>query len=115
SRALDGATQLPLPAGVMLAADEKLLWTGRPRERDPINQAWFLSRLKMLAWLMIPTALLLWALGIPSWVARAHWGVGVVAGVWLLAGVYGMTIDPLVQTRRRRRTVYLLTNVRAIR
>ena len=103
-----------LPAGIVLASGEKVLWIGRPRVRDPLDGTWVLARLKTLAWLLIPTVLLLWSLGIPHWVARPHWAIGAFAVFWMLMSVYGMTLEPLRQARRRARTVYILTNVRTI-
>jgi uncharacterized membrane protein len=103
-----------LPGEIVLAAGETILWSGHPRVREPIDGAWFLARVKTLAWLMIPTALLLASLGIPEWLPRPHWFAGAFAAFWLAAGLYNMTITPIVHARRRARTIYVLTNIRAI-
>ena len=114
----DPAVTVPavaLPAGIVLAGDERVLWLGRPRVREPIDRAWILSRLGLLAWLIVPTTLLVWSLGfLPAWVARPGWWIGVFAAVWLAAGLRHLTITPIKQARRRARLTYILTNVRAI-
>jgi membrane protein YdbS with pleckstrin-like domain len=109
------ATSDDLPPEIALAPNERVLWLGRPRPRDPRDRAWVLARLKTLAWLMIPTALLVSAVGgLPPWAPRAHWAVGAFGAIWLLIGLYVVTVDPMQQARRRERTLYVLTNIRAI-
>ena len=104
-----------LPQDVVLSQGERILWTGRPRVRDPRDGAWLVSKLKALVWLMIPLALLLSAVGAgPEWAPRAHWAVGAFAVVWIAIGSYGLMIEPIHMARRRSRTLYVLTNIRAI-
>ena len=108
-------TDVELPPQVVLAPDEIVLWTGRPRVHDPLDRAWVISRLHTLAWQIIPTLLLLSSLGyLPAWAPRAHWAVGAVSVIWLTLGMYQLMLDPFFDARRRARYTYVLTNLRAI-
>jgi hypothetical protein len=105
----------PLPPGIVLAPDEHVLWTARPRVHDPIDWPWVRTRLKTLAWLLLPAALLLSSLGmLPIWLPRAHWWTGGIGILWLTVGLYHLLVEPVQKSRRRARSTYVLTNVRAI-
>jgi len=107
--------ELSLPDGLILAADEQVLWTGRPRVAESFDRAWLLRRLHLIAWLLIPLGFLLAALGVlEPWIDRAHFFYGFLGGFLLLAGLYSLLVAPFVQAFRRSRTSYALTNIRAI-
>ena len=103
-----------LPDGILLAPDETVIWTGRPKVWPTLNGLWVLDRLKTLAWLAIPAAVLAYhAARVRQWMPH-NWIIVGVAGLWLIMGAWGMTVEPVLSARRRRRTTYVLTNVRGI-
>jgi hypothetical protein len=108
-------SELTLPAGLALAADERVLWTARPRVAEPLDLAWLLGRLHIMGWLLVPLGFLLAAMGVlEPWIKPIHFFWGVLAAFLLLAGLYALLASPFVQMFRRARTSYALTNVRAI-
>jgi hypothetical protein len=106
---------LTLPAGLALAADERVLWTGRPRVAELFDLAWLLGRLHLVAWMLVPLGFLLASLGVlEPWIDRINLIVGCLGAILLLAGLYSLLIAPFVQMYGRSRTWYALTNVRAV-
>ena len=102
------------PQGVRLAPDEVVLWTGRPKVWPTLDRYWALDRLKVLAWQLIPISVIAYhVVRVPQWQPHNYVFVALCA-IWLLAAAWGMTVDPFVVARRRRRTTYVLTSVRGI-
>jgi hypothetical protein len=105
---------IALPGDVALAADEKVLWIGRPRVRDPIDREWIKSRATTLAWLVIPVCFILSAAGVLPIFPQAHWFTGAIGALWIFGAVYSITILPIKHARRRARSTYILTSLRAM-
>jgi hypothetical protein len=108
-------SQFALPDGLALAADERVLWAGRPRVAELLDLAWLLGRLHIMAWMLIPLGFLLAATGaLEPWIDRIHFFFGFLAALLLVAGLYSLLVSPFVRMYRRSRTSYALTSVRAI-
>ena len=104
-----------LPDDVPLLEGEALLWSGRPRKWDRIDAAWVLRKVLTLALLAVPIAILLAATGELGPRAHiSHWLSTAVSILWLWIGLHSLTLTPLLDARRRARTCFYLTNLRAI-
>ncbi len=107
--------ELTLPDGLVLAAGEKVIWSGRPRVAENLDLAWLLGRLQIIAWTLVPLGFVLAALGaFEPWIKRINFVWGFLAAFLLLAALYSLLVAPFVQAYRRSRTSYALTNVRAV-
>jgi hypothetical protein len=116
SVAASQASVVDLPPEFTLLDGERVLWTGRPRVWDPWDGDRLTGRVIALAWTMLPASVLVARFTpiLPEYREAIPWIIVAVAAVWVTIAVWGHTITPLQQARTRRRTRYVLTNLRAV-
>jgi hypothetical protein len=105
---------LALPPEIQLTSDERVLWIGKPRVRDPFDRAWLWKKAKILLWLLVPLSIILAATGKVPWVGRPNWLLLLLAGFWILMALIALILTPIQEARRRARCTYVLTSIRAI-
>jgi hypothetical protein len=98
-----------VPREIFLQPDEQILWSGWPRKWAPLDRVWRNQTIAALLWMLIPIGFVI------GWrMFNAHVGFAIFAMGWIALTLYAIFISPIVAARRRARTKYFLTNVRAI-
>lgn len=107
---------MQLPPEFALLDGERVLWAGQPRPRDPMDAEQLRRRVIFFAWTMVPVSALLnrFTPILPAYQDAIPWVLVAVAALWLIMAIWSVTISPILEYLRRRRTYYVLTNLRTV-